>query len=64
MEYYSSRAACPNRAKLAAMSAADAVKWAASAPTHCSEVSREAEVQAFFGLTRAELRELQRQARR
>lgn len=54
MIYYSSKSGCPNRAKLATMTAAEAATWAASASTNCMEVSRLAEMETFFNLTRAE----------
>ncbi|ESZ63768.1 hypothetical protein NL532_00020 [Mesorhizobium sp. C120A] len=54
MIYFPTRSDCPNRAKLATMSVAEAATWAARASTHCMEVSRLAEVETFYNLTRAE----------
>ncbi|MER9506021.1 hypothetical protein [Mesorhizobium sp. M0579] len=53
MIYFSSPAACPNRAKLGTMTPAEAATWAACASTHCMEVSRLAEVETYYKLTRA-----------
>ncbi|MES0108378.1 hypothetical protein [Mesorhizobium sp. M0013] len=54
MIYFSHPAACPNRAALAKMTKAEAAAWAARASTHCMEVSRLAEIETFYNLTRAE----------
>ncbi|MBZ9847203.1 hypothetical protein LB565_04270 [Mesorhizobium sp. CA14] len=62
MHYFSSRSACPNHAKLATMTKEAAADWAASASTECSEVSRLAEMETFFNLTRAETNALHRAA--
>ncbi|MER9003315.1 hypothetical protein NKI15_06760 [Mesorhizobium sp. M0862] len=54
MIYFSHPAACPNRAALAKMTKGEAAAWAARASTHCMEVSRLAEIETFFSLSRAE----------
>lgn len=54
MIYFSTRSDCPNRAKLATMTKQEAATWAARASTNCMEVSRLAEIETYFNLTRAE----------
>lgn len=54
MIHYPTPRDCPNRALLETMTREDAAMWAAKAPSHVSEVSRRAEVIAFFGMSREE----------
>jgi hypothetical protein len=58
MEYYRSPADCPNRDKLAKMTPRQASAWCMTASTHSGEISRRAQVQAFYGLTPTQEREL------
>lgn len=51
MIYFTGPNDCPNRAKLAKMTAQEACGWSMEASTHVMEISRRAEVQAFYGLT-------------
>jgi len=51
MEYYRSPADCPNRDKLAKMTLQQAAEWALHSPSHCTEISRRAQIMAFYRLT-------------
>lgn len=51
MEYYRSPDDCPCRAKLANMTLQQAALWAMGSPSHCTEISRRAQIMAFYRLT-------------
>lgn len=51
MEYYRTRADCPSRAKLEKMTLQQAAIWALHSPSHCTEISRRAQIMAFYGVT-------------
>ena len=52
MIYYRNPADCPSRDKLATMTLDQAAQWARAAGSHCMEVNRRAQIQAFFRITR------------
>lgn len=54
MIYFRCAADCPDRVDLALMTREETAAWAARASSHATEVSRRAQVQAFYGLTRAQ----------
>lgn len=51
MIYYRSPADCPNRDKLARMTLDLAADWAVKSMSHCTEISRRAEIMTFYCLT-------------
>lgn len=57
MEYYRTSADCPNRDKLAKMTLQQAAIWAVRSVSHCTEISRRAQIQTFYRLTADEERQ-------
>jgi len=58
MIYYPTKASCPNGKALASMTKEQAVWWAMRSPSHCTEVSRLAEIRTYFGLSSDEVKAL------
>jgi uncharacterized protein YcaQ len=54
MHYFPTKTSCPNRNMLATMTKEQAADWASRAVSDCMEVSRLAEIETFFNLSRAE----------
>jgi len=55
MIYFPTPQSCPNRKYLETVTPDEAAMWAAKASTHCTEVSRLAQIETFYSLPRKEV---------